>query len=89
MLMAEIVDSKLLSMNLMHRATRVCNRANLVCIEFFPINGLSFTIVLCVTKKKEEPTSNDAALLFVKKSVLKSTFQSLLMVRSYKDLHIF
>ena len=46
--MAEIIHVKLLRMNLMHRGAGIRYRTYFVGIEFFPINGLSFTVVLCV-----------------------------------------
>lgn len=44
----EILQRKLLRVDLMHRAAAIRHSADLIGIEFFPINGLSFTIVLCV-----------------------------------------
>ena len=52
--MAEVIKRKLLRCNLMHRRTGIGDRTHLICIEFFPINGLSFTIVFCVLKYKRE-----------------------------------
>ena len=47
--MAEIIHVKLLRMNLVHRGAGIRYRTYFVGIEFFPINGLSFTIVfVCV-----------------------------------------
>nr|DAG55667.1 MAG TPA: hypothetical protein [Caudoviricetes sp.] len=44
----KILQRKLFLSNLVHRTARVSNSTYLVSIKFFPINGLSFTIVLCV-----------------------------------------
>ena len=47
--MAEIIHVKLLRMNLVHRGAGIRYRTYFVGIKFFPINGLSFTIVfVCV-----------------------------------------
>ena len=43
--MAEIIHVKLLRMDLVHRGAGIRHRSDLIGIEFFPIYGLSFTIV--------------------------------------------
>lgn len=57
----EIIQCKLLLMNLMHRTTAIGNSTYLISIKFFPINGLSFTIVFCVLiiiNHPSKPSSN-------------------------------
>nr|DAE38326.1 MAG TPA: hypothetical protein [Caudoviricetes sp.] len=39
----EILQRKLLLLNLMHGTTAVSHSSYLISIKFFPINGLSFT----------------------------------------------
>ena len=43
MIMAEIIDGERLGVDLVHGAGGVGNSGNFVCVEFFPIRGLSFT----------------------------------------------
>nr|DAZ19845.1 MAG TPA: hypothetical protein [Caudoviricetes sp.] len=43
MLTTKITTIKLLLLNLMHGTTAVSHSTYLICIKFFPINGLSFT----------------------------------------------
>lgn len=48
MFITEILQRKLLLMNLVHRRTTIRNSPDLVSIKFFPINGLSFTTAITV-----------------------------------------
>ena len=41
----KIIQCKLLLINLVHRWARVRNCSHFVSVEFFPINGLSFTMI--------------------------------------------
>ena len=52
MLGREILQRKLLRRNLVHSTTRILLNSYAICIKFFPINGLSFTIVYMIASNK-------------------------------------